>query len=204
MNKKYEVLEYNTLLDDFLKVKAYRVKHDLYAGGQSQELRRLRLEKEKAVSVLLFDPDHQAVVMVEQFRIGAKEMPDSWLLENPAGYVERGESSEAVAVREVMEETGCEVTSLTHICEFLVSPGISNERIDLFCGKVDSSNAEGIHGLDHEGEDIKVEVLTLEQAEAELYTGRINSTSTIISMQWLLLQLKSGTQVFSQESIQSE
>lgn len=199
MNKKYEIIEYSTLLDDFLTVKAYRLKHDLFAGGQSHELRRLRLEKEKAVSVLLFDPDNHAVVMVEQFRIGAKEMPDSWLLENPAGYVEQGESPEDVAIREVREETGCEVTALTHICEFLVSPGISNERIELYCGRVDSSNAEGIHGLDHEGEDIKVEVLSLDQASAELYTGRINSTSTIMSMQWLLLQLASDQQVFSQD-----
>lgn len=196
MNKKYEILESSILLDDFLTVKDYRLKHDLFAGGQSHELRRLRLEKEKAVSVLLFDPDNNAVVMVEQFRIGAKELPDSWLLENPAGYVEQGESPEEVAVREVREETGCAVSSLTHICEFLVSPGISNERIDLYCGRVDSSNAAGIHGLDHEGEDIRVEVLTLEQAGDELYSGRINSTSTIMSMQWLLLQLASGNPVF--------
>jgi ADP-ribose pyrophosphatase len=174
MNKKYEIIASSTLLDDFLTVKAYQLKHDLFAGGQSHELRRLRLEKEKAVSVLLFDPDNNAVVMVEQFRIGAKEMQDSWLLENPAGYVEQGESSADVAVREVREETGCQLTALTHICEFLVSPGISNERIDLYCGRVDSSNAGGIYGLDHEGEDIKVEVLTLDQAREELYSGRIN------------------------------
>ena len=89
-----------------------------------------------------------------------------------------------------MEETGCEVTKLTLICEFLVSPGISDEMIVLYCGKVDSSGAEGIHGLDHEHEDIRVEVLSLDQAKKELYTGRINSTSTIISMQWLLLNLE--------------
>lgn len=199
MNKKYEILQSSILLDDFLTVKDYCLTHDLFAGGQSHELRRLRLEKEKAVSVLLFDPDNNAVVMVEQFRIGAIELADSWLLENPAGYVEQGESSEDVAVREVREETGCEVTALTHICEFLVSPGISNERIDLYCGRVDSSKAAGIHGLDHEGEDIRVEVLTLEKARDELYSGRINSTSTIMSMQWLLLQLTCGNPVFDSQ-----
>lgn len=199
MNKKYEILESSTLLDDFLTVKAYRLKHDLFAGGQSHELRRLRLEKEKAVSVLLFDPGANSVVMVEQFRIGAKEMADSWLLENPAGYVEPGESIGNVAQREVMEETGCKITALAHICEFLVSPGISNERIDLYCAQVDSVNAGGIHGLDHEGEDIRVEVLTLQQAKDELYSGRINSTSTIMAMQWLLLKLASGEPVFTQD-----
>jgi ADP-ribose pyrophosphatase len=196
MNKKYEIIESSKLLDDFLTVKSYLLRHDLFTGGQSNKLRRLRLEKEKAVSVLLFDPDHNSVVMVEQFRIGAKEMPESWLLENPAGYIEAGELPENVAEREVLEETGCEVSALRHICEFLVSPGISNERIDLYCGRVDSTSAVGIHGLCEEGEDIRVEVLTLEQAKAELYSGRINSTSTIMSMQWLLLQLASEQQIF--------
>ena len=94
MNKNYQILETETLLDDFLTVRAYKLNHDLFAGGSSPVLRRLRLEKEKAVSVLLYDPLNQKVVMVEQFRIGAKENNDSWLLENPAGYLEPGETAE--------------------------------------------------------------------------------------------------------------
>lgn len=197
MKKNFEILNTETLLDDFLKVNAYQVRHDLFSGGSSPVLRRLRLEKEKAVSVLLYDPLQQNVVMVEQFRIGAREEPQSWLLENPAGYVEAGETPENVARREVQEETGCHLTGLIHICEFLVSPGISNERIILFCGKVDSSAADGIHGLEEEGEDIKVEVLSLEEAKNELYSGRINSTSTIMSMQWLLLNQQEVDQRWS-------
>lgn len=187
MKKNFEILNTENLLNDFLRVNAYQVRHELFAGGTSPVLRRLRLEKEKAVSVLLYDPDHQNVVMIEQFRIGAKEEAQSWLLENPAGYVEVDESPDNVARREVREETGCKVTALIQICEFLVSPGISNERIILFCGRIDSTTADGIHGLEQEGEDIKVEVLSLEDAKKELYSGRINSTSTIMSMQWLLL-----------------
>lgn len=187
MNKKYKIHNSEVLLDDFLTVKAYQLQHDLYRGGKSPELRRLLLEKEKAVSIQLYDPLQDSVVMVEQFRIGAKQELSQWLLENPAGYVETGESSEEVAYREVREETGCQLTDLIPICEFLVSPGISNEKIDLFCGRVDSTTAEGIHGLDTEGEDIRVEVLSFENAVDELYSGRINSTSSIITLQWLML-----------------
>ena len=189
MDKTLEIIEKQNLLDDFLEINAYRLTHDLYAGGRSEVIRRLCLEKQDAVSVLLFDPDMDNVVMVEQFRIGAKKTDSHWLLENPAGYIESGESLLDVATREVEEETGCAVSNLIPICKFLVSPGISDEMIVLYCGKVDSSNAGGIHGLDDEHEDIKVEVLSLEQAKKELYTGRINSTSTIISVQWLLLNI---------------
>jgi ADP-ribose pyrophosphatase len=189
MKKTFEIIDKKNLLDDFLEVNAYQLTHDMFSGEKTPVIRRLCLEKQNAVSVLLFDPVHNNVVMVEQFRIGAKNLDDSWLLENPAGYFETDESPQQVAVREVMEETGCEVSNLIEICKFLVSPGISNEMIMLYCGKVDSSNAEGIHGVDDEHEDIRVEVLSLEQAKKELYTGRINSTSTIISMQWLLLNI---------------
>lgn len=193
----YEIMDEEVLLEDFLNIKAYRLRHSLFEGGMSEPLRRLCLEKQKAVSVLLYDPAHQAVVMVEQFRIGAREMDNCWLLENPAGYVESGESAAQVAFREVREETGCEILQLRSICEFLVSPGISNERVELFCGRVDSSHAGGIHGLDEEHEDIRVSVLSLEQAAAELYGGRINSTCTLMTMQWLLLQLRDGHSPFT-------
>ncbi len=67
----------------------------------------------------------------------------------------------------------------------MVSPGISVDRIHLFCGQVDASRAGGVHGLDHEGEDIRVLVMEAEQAIGELYGGRMNSTSVIIALQWL-------------------
>lgn len=187
MKYEFEILNSSVLLDDFLNIHEYHLRHQLFAGGQSDVLRRLCLEKQMAVSVLLFDPDQDALVMVEQFRIGARQTANSWLLENPAGYVEAGESVADVAVREVLEETGCSVSDLIPICEFLVSPGISNERIALLCGRVDAGTADGIHGLGEEGEDIKVHVLNFNEAVSEMYTGKINSTSTIMSMQWLML-----------------
>jgi len=187
MNKNFNILSCTALLDDFLNVKVYQLQHDLYKGGQSETLRRLRLEKQAAVSVLLYDARLDQVVMVEQFRIGAKEDDNPWLLENPAGYMELNENPDDVARREVLEETGCHIGEVLTICEFFVSPGISNEKIHLLCANVDSSKAGGIYGLAEEGEDIKVEVLSLDAAKAELYSGRINSTSTIIAMQWLLL-----------------
>jgi ADP-ribose pyrophosphatase len=70
----------------------------------------------------------------------------------------------------------------------MVSPGISVDRIHLFCGLVDASHAGGVHGLDHEGEDIRVLVMDADQAIGELYDGRMNSTSVIIALQWLTLR----------------
>ena len=62
---------------------------------------------------------------------------------------------------------------------------ISNERITLFCGRVDSAQAGGIFGLDTEHEDIEVVVLSLADALAKVASGEINNAMSIIALQWL-------------------
>jgi len=49
---------------------------------------------------------------------------------------------------------------------------------------VDSREAEGIHGLPHEGEEIRVHAMPRKQAMDELF-GRLNSTSILVAMHWL-------------------
>jgi ADP-ribose pyrophosphatase len=61
---------------------------------------------------------------------------------------------------------------------------MSVERINLYCGWVDASQASGVHGLDHEGEEMRVVTLSRAEALGELF-GRLNSTSIIMALQWL-------------------
>lgn len=142
--------------------------------------------KGHAAAVLLFDPCLAQVVLVEQFRIGALEHRSGpWLLELVAGYIEAGEASAAVVRRESQEEAGCDILDLIPIYTYYVSPGGSSETMALYCGRVDASQAGGIFGLVEEGEDIKVCVLSLEEAIAEIGVGRIDSAAPIIALQWL-------------------
>jgi len=170
----------------FFQLRRFRLRHSLYAGGWSREIERERVERLQAASVLLYDPDEDAVVMIEQFRIGALESSrGAWLLEVVGGLVEQGEDPCEVARREAREEAGCRILDMISICDFYVSPGTATERIHLFCARVDATHAGGIHGIAEEGEDIRVEVLGAEDAIGELYSGRVNSTSSIIALQWL-------------------
>jgi len=186
MKYQFEILNTEPLSEGFLKLNRYRVRHSLFAGGMGDEIERERVEGLQASAVLLYDPDRDEVVLIEQFRIGALEQPQgAWLLEVVGGHIGPGESPEEVARRESLEEAGCEVLELQPICDFLVSPGTTCERNYLYCGRVDATNASGIHGIDDEGEDIRVEVLKADAAIGELYGGRINSTTGIIALQWL-------------------
>ena len=175
----------------FFQLNQYHLRHSLFKGGWSDVIMRERIEHLRAVGVLLYDPLLDRVVLIEQFRVGAVEAGEgAWLLEVVAGLLDKNESEESLARREAMEEAGCECFDLISICDFYVSPGTASERLQLFCGRVDASNAGGVFGLADEGEDIRVIVMDADEAIAELYNGRANSTSIIIALQWLALHKK--------------
>ncbi|MGB0663523.1 MAG: NUDIX domain-containing protein [Pontibacterium sp.] len=182
-----KVLKREPLSDGFLKLNAYDIEHACFDRAPIQVKREL-LERGRAVAVLMYDPHLDAVVLVEQFRIGALSEPKGpWLLELVAGIAEEGETSEEVAHREVQEEAGATLLSLMPITQYMVSPGGVQESIELFFARVDAQGLGGVHGLESEGEDIAVHVIDRNAALAMVVNGEINNASTIIALQWLAL-----------------
>ncbi len=186
--RKIEILEKTAVFEGYFRIDRYRLRHSLHDGGMSREIVREVFERGHAAAVLPFDQVRDEVVMIEQFRIGAHAAgQDPWLTEIVAGIIEAGETAEDVARREVGEETGLEVTDLWPMAEYLVSPGGASEQVTLFLGRVDSHGAQGIHGLDHEEEDIRVLPLPYRKAEDMLRSSTINNAMTLIALQWLRL-----------------
>ncbi len=186
MTRKYQVRTTQNIADGFFRLNRYRLRHSSFHGGWCAEIVRERIEDLAAVSVLLYDPALDTLVLVEQFRIGLMGTVDPpWCVETVSGFCDTAhETPEQVARREVVEETGCTLRALVHIGDFFVSPGMSVERIHLYCGWVDAGSAGGIHGLEHEGEEMRVVTMARRDALAALF-GRLNTTSVIITLQWL-------------------
>ncbi|CAJ1776742.1 ADP-ribose diphosphatase [Aeromonas veronii] len=183
-----KIIEKSAGYNGFFKVNVYRLQHRLFAGGWNQPIVRELFERGHAAALLPYDPVRDQIVLVEQFRIGAMETsPTPWLLELVAGIIDERETAEAVVRREAVEEAGIEVARCEHAISYLVSPGGSTERIEVFVGEVDASKAEGLHGLADEGEDIRVHVVSREQAYAWLKEGRIDNAASVIALQWLAL-----------------
>ncbi|HET9701730.1 MAG TPA: hypothetical protein VFP70_12480, partial [Burkholderiales bacterium] len=67
---------------------------------------------------------------------------------------------------------------------FYVSPAKTSQRTWLYCGRVDASRAGGVHGLAHEGEDIRVVCLSAEDALALVGQGRADSAWPLIALLW--------------------
>ncbi len=181
----WSLIKKTSLYQGFFKLFALEIHHELYNGGETPTLRRELLDRGDAVAVLPYDPVRDELVLIEQFRIGALEdQTGPWLIEVIAGYQEPDESAEAVALREAIEEAGCTITQLMPIHRYYSSPGSSSEQIHLYVARTDTRGLGGIHGLDHEGEDIRVHVLPAETAFEWLEQGRVDSAMPIIALQW--------------------
>ena len=183
-----ELLGKSERYSGFFRINGYRLRHRLFAGGWSGVIEREVFERGHAVGVLPYDPVADSVVLIEQFRIGALVAGMSpWLIEVVAGIIEEGEPPEEVARRETQEEAGLEIQALMPMCRYLVSPGGSSESVLLYCGRVDSRGAGGIHGLAEEHEDIRVDRLAYGEAMRLLEEGRVTNSVSLIALQWLAL-----------------
>lgn len=184
------------VFDGFFKVNKYTLRHRLFDGRWSELISRELFERGDAVVVLPYDPVTDEVVLIEQFRIGAlaatqrnKDNKSPWLIECIAGMIDKQQSPKEVAIREAEEEAGIVLSNVQPIMNFLSTPGGVSERIYLFAATVDSTTADGIHGLDVEHEDIRVCVVKREKAIKWLNEGRIDSAPTVIALQWLQLNI---------------
>ncbi len=182
-----EIISKETVFSGFFKMVKYRFKHKLFAGGWSQEVERELFVRGHAAALLPYDVVRDQVVIIEQIRIGALEHRNPWQMEIVAGIIDTQESPEQVVRREAMEEAGIEVGQIEKITSYYPSSGGCSEQLDVFVGEVDASLASGIHGLDYEGEDIRVHVVSREQAYQWVLDGTFENGASIIALQWLQL-----------------
>ncbi|HEC14721.1 MAG TPA: NUDIX domain-containing protein [Rhodospirillales bacterium] len=191
-----QVIEKTTPFQGYFRIDHYRMKHRLFEGGWSAEMSREVFERGHAVTVALYDPDLDKLVLIEQFRPGAMAAIASpwfaddaspWLIETVAGIIDQGETPEIVARREAMEEANCEIKEIIPVCQYFVSPGGSSESIFVFCGRVDASSAGGVHGLEAEHENLRVFTVSPAQTFQWLDSGKISNAMTMIALNWFRL-----------------
>jgi ADP-ribose pyrophosphatase len=186
--KDIEIIDATLAYQGYGRIDNYRLRHRLHDGRLSRPILREVYHRGHVAAVLPYDPARDAVVLLEQFRIGAHLAGmKPWQTEAVAGMIDGDETPENVARREAREEAGVAVRELVPIARYLVSPGAITETVALYCGRVDSRGAGGVHGLPEEGEDIKVEAVPVDRLAAMLEEGVIANALTIIAVQWLLL-----------------
>ncbi len=172
----------------FFSVEEYDFSHKRFAGGYGREVNREAFISADAVTVLPYDPVRDRVMLIEQFRTGPFARGDSqpWMLEAIAGRVDGGETAEAAARREAVEEAGLTLGALHLVGKYYPTPGAKSEFLYGFVAEADlPDSAAGLGGLESEGEDIRSHIIPFDQAMDLIDSGEINVGPLIL----LVLQL---------------
>lgn len=183
-NRKVTVNEVKRVYDGFFKVDEYSLRQE--AEGRDFEFKRLNFERGHAAAVLLYDPERDTVLCVEEFRIGnlaaGMEGEQSFSLGPIAGMIDKGEMAIDAAIREAREEAGVEISRGDIISEFttLPSPGGSSETVTMLLAAADLSGiAEGVFGMDGEAEQTWRRILprdeVMEMVETQPMTGHLSA-----------------------------
>ena len=183
-----ELVRHEVAFQGYFRIGRYYFRHSLHNGGTSKVVRREVFERGQAAGVLPYDPRRDELVMIRQFRAGsyvAGRHPWTW--EVVAGIIEENETPEDLVRREAVEEAGLQLGDVIPMHSVMLTPGACSESCALFLGRVDSTNAGGVFGLDTEDEDILVKVLPFAEAYAMLERGEMDNSISVIAVQWLAL-----------------
>lgn len=98
-----------------------------FPNGTTGELEMIRHSGASAVLPFLNDPDGDdaEVLLIRQYRYAT----GGYILEIPAGRLDRGELPLACASRELKEETGYTADHLDPLMTIFTTPGFTDERI---------------------------------------------------------------------------
>lgn len=203
--RKFEATHIKNHVDRFLKVDEYTVSYEQYdeQGGGSGTLLQiphpmLVMERGDSVAALLFDLTEQEVILVEQFRFATtlRKGHSGWITELPAGALQSDETPEQCIQREIVAETGYQVTSLVPISTFFLSPGGTSERIMLYYAEVRQTRDQKVVAGDlASGENTFIVREKLTQFYAKLRNREYEDAKLIIAGYWLrdrLYGLKAG------------
>lgn len=158
-------------------------------GGSVQHVREV-IDHGHAVAVLPVDVERRVALLVRQWRaalVGSDDNP--FLPEVCAGLIDEGETPEQAMLREAEEELGVRLQNLEECGRIVVSPGCLTETIRLFLATYDESGriTDG-GGVDHEGEDIEVIEMPLDNLFDAARSGSIFDAKTLVLVQTLMLR----------------
>ena len=189
-------------ISDRIRVKDVRVLSDNYAtlrnttfewrraDGEWQTQQRETFDRGNAATVLPYNFARRTVLLVKQFRFPAYvNGHDDLMIEAAAGLLD-DESPEVRIRLEAEEEIGYRLHDVKKIFEAFMSPGAVTEKLHFFIAEYEPEMKVGNGGgLAHEGEDIEVLELVIDEALAMITDGRICDAKTIMLLQHAALHI---------------
>ncbi|MEJ6395018.1 gamma-glutamylcyclotransferase [Gymnodinialimonas sp. 2305UL16-5] len=178
------------LHDGFFCAEDATVTHRRFDGSVSGDVNRGVTTVADAVTILPYDPVRDAILVVEQLRMGPLTHgdPAPWMLEPIAGMVDAGETAEQSGRREAIEEANLTLGEMHFIARYYPSPGGLGQVFFSYLAIADlPEDATGTGGHPDEAEDIQSHIIPFDLAKRMLEEGDMANAVLIVSMQYLLL-----------------
>jgi ADP-ribose pyrophosphatase len=122
--------------------------------------------------------DQERVCLIKTFRAAVSE----WLIELPAGTLDKGKSPIETAGLELIEETGFQAARITHVHTFRMSPGILDEQMHFFVAE----ELTQTRPQREVGEQIDNFIVSWTEVDRLLRDGRIVDGKTLVALLWYL------------------
>jgi ADP-ribose pyrophosphatase len=171
MASQFKLLSKKTLLTS----RVYHVRAETWRGPTGTFTRDTVVHP-GAIAVIPFDHKGR-VIMIRQFRPAAGD----WMLEIPAGTLEKGEQPLACAKRELIEEIGFAARKWKKLGAIFTAPGFCSELIHIY----KASDLKAAFAEKDEDEHIEVVSMSLKQLRQAVKNGNICDGKTICALGYL-------------------
>lgn len=140
---------------------------------EGRKVKREMIEHRGAAAMLAFDENNK-VILVKQHRF-----PHGYVLEIPAGTLEKNEEPMKCAFRELQEETGYKAKKMIPLISFYPSIGYNSEIIHIYV----ASGLKKISDLKLDADEIlSVEKIELSRVIRMIKAGKIQDSKTICAI----------------------
>jgi len=172
MPGRFKLLKKKTVLTS----RVFTVRDEEWQAPDGSRFKRHSILHPGAVAILPIDAKGR-VLMIRQFRPATGE----WMLEIPAGTLEKGEKPLACAKRELIEEIGFSAKKWKPLGAIFTAPGFCSEKIYLFkAWELKPAFAEK-----DEDEHIEPALMTMPEVRRAIRNGNICDAKTMSALMCL-------------------
>ena len=168
MPGKFRLLSHKTLLQS----RVFYVRKEKWSTPDG-EIERDTVIHPGAVAIVPVDAKGN-ILMILQFRPAAGE----WMLEIPAGTLEKGESPLKCAKRELIEETGYSAKKWKKLGSIYTAPGFCSEVIHLF----QASDLKPAFAEQDEDEHIELAAMSKQNVRKAVMSGKVHDGKSVSAL----------------------
>ena len=188
IDEPIQIRSVEVLSDDWAVLKKVTFDYRRRDGSLERQVRQT-YDRGNGAVILPYDPERGMVLLVRQFRLPAYVSGHvEPLIEACAGLLDKDDPETCIR-REAEEELGYRLRDTEAVFHIFMSPGSVTERLMFFVARYSPKDRIGLGGGDaHEGEDIEVLEITLDEALGMIDQGKIIDGKTIMLLQHIKLK----------------